>query len=558
MSVLRPYQHHAVEAVFREWEKVTSTMISIFTGGGKTRIFSEIIKRVYPKRSLVIAHHTELIHQAAKHVRDCGLEVEIEKAELKASSNMFSGAPVVVAAIQTLVSGKIKKRMEKFKPNDFGVLVIDECHHGVSDSWKSVIDYFKQNPDLKVFGCTATPDRSDEKALGRIIDTVAYRYEILDGINDGWLVPVEQLMIRVGSLDFSHVRTTAGDLNGADLAAVMEQEENPQKIAGAAGEIIGKRRTIIFACRVEHARLLTEIINRPEFTKLYGTGPAACISGSTPSEERKLILKDFDDGRIQILVNVGVFTEGVDLPKAEIALIARPTKSRSLYTQMCGRIMRPLTGILDGAHSAYERKQVIADSPKPRCIVVDLTCNSGNHKLITTADILGGKYSDEVKEQAKKKAVKAKGPVNMQRLLEESEEVIRERMEKARLAEEARKAKLVARVQYSSRVVNPFDNTDRTDFYRPTRNGGRILSEKQRQLLVKMQVNPDTVSYIEGVQMIAEKMAHWKGTTPATEKQVSLLSKHGYATEKMTVGEASKLIDALAQNNWQRPHLKPE
>ena len=100
--------------------------------------------------------------------------------------------------------------MSKFDPQRFGVLIIDEAHHATSPSYRRVIDYYRTNPALKVLGVTATPDRADEEALGQVFQSVAFDYEVLDAIHDGWLVPIEQQMVHVEGLDYSSIRTTAG------------------------------------------------------------------------------------------------------------------------------------------------------------------------------------------------------------------------------------------------------------------------------------------------------------------------------------------------------------
>src|SRR5205823_2117669 len=146
-----------------------------------------------------------------------------------------------------------------------------------------------------VLGVTATPDRADEEALGQIFESVAYDYEILDAINDGWLVPVMQQMVKITGLDFSHIRTTAGDLNGADLARVMEDEKNLQGMVGASIEIIGGKRTIMFTSSVRHAEMCCNILNR------HHQGMAKWICGTTPKDERRQTLKDFENGKVQVV-----------------------------------------------------------------------------------------------------------------------------------------------------------------------------------------------------------------------------------------------------------------
>ena len=217
------------------------------------------IQRKQPKRSMVLAHREELIWQAKDKIeRVTGLKSDVEMGEHKAAQEcglFHPKASVIVSTIQTHVAGGDGGgRMTKFDPMDFGLLVIDESHHAVSPSYRKVIDYYMTNPDLVVMGVTATPDRGDESALGQVFETVAFDYEVMDAIKDGWLIPIEQQMVSVESLDFSEVKTTAGDLNGADLAAVMESEKNLHGVASSTIDIIGSKRGIGFAASVNHAR----------------------------------------------------------------------------------------------------------------------------------------------------------------------------------------------------------------------------------------------------------------------------------------------------------------
>ncbi len=221
---LRNYQLEARTAVFKEWDNgARSTFVVLPTGTGKTILFASIIEQIQPGRALVAAHRSELIWQARDKIQAVtGLRADVEMGEYKSKTEgdlFHPSAQVIVATIQTLTSGGDGGgRMTKFDPMDFDLLIIDEAHHAVSTSYKKMIEYFLQNPKLKVFFCSATPDRSDEEALGQVCDTVAFDYEILNAIEDGWLVPIFQQMVEVESLDFSTMRTTAGDLNGADLA----------------------------------------------------------------------------------------------------------------------------------------------------------------------------------------------------------------------------------------------------------------------------------------------------------------------------------------------------
>jgi superfamily II DNA or RNA helicase len=395
-------------------------------------------------------------------------------------------------------------------------------------------------------GVTATPDRADEEALGQVFQSVACDYEILDAINDGWLVPVEQQLVNIEGLDFSSVRTTAGDLNGADLAAVMEAEQNLQGIAGSAIEIIGNRQTLAFTVTVKQAERLSEIFNR------HRPGMADWVCGATPKDQRHKILQDFSQRKIQVLCNVGVLTEGYDEAGVEIIIQARPTKSRCLYAQIIGRALRPLGNVVDGWELAEDRKIAIAESPKPCALILDFVGNSGRHKLMTTADILGGKVSEAAIERAVEKAKKAGQPVDMARELEQAEAELRREEDERRQREAARRARVVAKAQFSLQTVSPFDLFHLTPARERGWDKGKELSEKQRGLLLKQGIDPSGMPYAQAKQIIDHQFYRWKNDL-CSIKQVNVLQRAGYAdAQNFTRDEASRLITRLANNGWRR------
>ena len=255
----------AIAGAFEAWKENDSALIVLPTGLGKTVVFSEIVRQFQPTRALVVAHREELIFQAAETIKKVtGLDGGIEMGEYHADGGFFGTLPpYVVTTVQTQCSGGDGGgRMTKFLPQDFGLVVIDEAHHATANTYKRVIDYYRQNTKCKILGVTATPDRADEEALGQVFDTVAYEYQILDAINQGWLVPVQQQTVTVETMDFSNIRTTAGDLNQGELAEVMEEEDNLQRVAVPTVEICGERRAIVFAATVKQAERLAEIMNR--------------------------------------------------------------------------------------------------------------------------------------------------------------------------------------------------------------------------------------------------------------------------------------------------------
>lgn len=546
---LRDYQEAAATGVFNSWNECTSALAVLPTGLGKTVLFAEIIRRMHERgcRAMVLAHREELITQAADKIhRVTGLEAQIEMGEYHVSPMFGEMPPVVVSTVQThCAGGDGGGRMSKFDPQDFGLVVIDEAHHATAGSYRRCIDWYRQNPDCKILGVTATPDRADEAALGQVFESVAYEYGVLDAINNGWLVPIEQQMVTVGSLDFSTVRTTAGDLNQGDLAEVMESERNLQGIAAPTVDICGDRRAIVFATTVEQAERLAEIINR------YRPDRAAWLCGKTDKDARRRMLADFKAGRLQYVVNVGVLTEGFDDAGVEVVVMARPTKSRALYAQMAGRGTRPaeeVAGKLGDVPTAQERCALIRGSAKPSCLIVDFAGNAGRHRLCCSADILGGNIGDDVVAEVTRRVRENGKPVDMAAELERVKAEMAERKKR----EAATRARLQAHAQFLVTKIDPFDQWDLTPVQERGWDRHRHFSPKQSQVLLeRIGVDPEKIPYGQGKQLLDEYFRRLQGGL-ASLKQSVLLKKHGFSMP-LRHDMAGRMIGRMAERQgWRK------
>lgn len=525
-------------------------LLGDFTVTHNTIIFADVIKRLQPKRSLVVAHREELIRQAQQKIENTtGLECGIEMANERVSSHpriSGFGLPVIIATVQTLnAQFGDRKRMGKFDPMDFGCLIIDECHRSTARSYRNVINYFQQNPDLRVLGCSATPVRHDKEALSQVFGSVAYDYSILDGIKDGWLCDITQQFSTVAGLDYSHIRTTADDLNGADLAAVMEAESNIVGVCQPSLEVLfgipphtldqtpvpqwgeylrglnrPARRAIVFAASVLQAELCCNIFNR------VIPGMSDWVCGETNKEKRKKILDDFASGALRVVMNCAVLTEGYDNPFVEVVIMAHPTKSAGRYQQMVGRSCRPLPGVVDhpDLNTPEQRVAAIAASLKPFCRIVDFIGNSGKHRLVSCMDILGGKVSDDARQFAINKATKEGKPVRVSRVLDKAEIQLQEEKQKQaeerRRQEAARKAHLVARSKFSMQDVDAFGKFGSHNAT-PMRDGHRQRppTEKMARLLRRNGVNPDKLNFAQAGAIIGKWIAQWKGNNGNGKKK---------------------------------------
>lgn len=547
--ILRPYQQEAYDCTLQKFETADTALCVLATGLGKTVYAAHLINHFKQfGRILMLAHRAELIYQADNHIQDiCAVESDIEMGDAWATSFEAFKADVVISTVQTQIAGRDGGRMTRFDPKEFGLLIIDEAHHAPAVTYKRIIEYYKQNPNLKILGLTATPDRTDKKAMGEIFEEVAYAYDIRDGIDDGWLVPISQQSVFVEGLDFSGVKTTAGDLNGKDLAAVLEFEEILHGIADPTVKLTGDRKTLIFAASVVHAERLTEIINR------HKPFSAQFVCGTTPKEIRKDMFKDFARKGFQYLVNVGVATEGFDDPGIECIVMARPTKSRSLYAQMAGRGTRPLPGIVDLYPTVVERREAIAGSLKTHLEIMDFVGNAGRHKLITSADILGGRFSDEVVELAKKNAEKdsdsRKKPVDIVTELQKAE---REIAKQALQREDAiTRDHLLLRAKYSTAKVNPFNVLDIDPKKEKAWHKGRGPTKGQTTYLEKCGVGVEGLTFTHASQII-DTMIKRREHGVCTFKQAKCLQKFGYDVTEMDFQRANKLIGALVAVKWQK------
>lgn len=572
MSSDRPYQTEAVNCVFEKWTAHRSTVVVLPTGTGKNRVMAMIAERLQPKRCILLAHRSELVFQSRLAMLERGIECEIEMGELTASTNLFSRSPVVLATVQTLGSGEIdKKRMLRFDPMEFDALLYDEFHHAPAAGNKAIVDYFLNgNPNLKVVGLTATPKRADSKALAMVSESVAIQKDIRWGVDEGWLVEPRQRMIHCGAIDFSHIRTTAGDLNSADLAAVMEAEEPSQKVKQATLEAMfgleenellkhppetwgavlmargDPKRTIVFTVTVKQAEQLCSIMNR------VIPGIANFVHGKTPDYERDHMLAQFKSGELPCMINCDVLTEGYDNPFVELVVIAKPTKSLAKYIQFIGRETRVLPGVIDGLDTAVERIQAILNSEKPFATVLDFHGNAGRHKIKTLLDVLGGLMEDDLRAKVEERLKKEKTPMQIKEVVAEEAEKLRQEVEQRRLAKEAERARLLAKVQYSTTDVSPFD----AFAMMPPREVGALdkrLSDGEIKMLVSQRIDPTKLSYAAGKKMFVEVMRRLRGGL-ASMPQCALVRQHypELDVRDLTRKRASAILDATKAARWKR------
>lgn len=560
----RDYQQDAIDCIKNELMNGSrSTLCVMPTGTGKTIVFAFVIDEFRAsnpgRRVMVLAHRGELLEQAAEKIKAVtGLDVSTEMANQYADMDWFGKTPVVVSSIQTQVAGmEGKGRMTRFPPEEFGLVIVDEAHHATTKTYRRVMDHYLQNPNCKILGVTATPNRHDERALGKVFDSVAYNYALIEAIDDGWLVEIDQQTIDVDSLDLSQVEVTAGKLNGAQLNQVMEYEENLHGIVVPMMELAGDRKTLLFTASVAQAERSAEIVNRYAMDRGYTEDIAFSVHGGTNKDERREMIQRFRDGRFQVMCNCGIATEGFDIPDIEVVAIARPTLSAPLYTQMIGRGTRPLPGLVDGLEGgAPDRVSAIKGSRKPSVLVLDFVGNAGRHKLINVVDALAGNYDDDVLEIAKEMIAESGNAENVREVLTAAQVELfkrqREQKELEEAAERKRRHGVRADVKYRKTSISPFDVFGVTPGREPGWNKGRKPSDKMVDALERFGIdNAGDLNFTHASQLIKTCIERVK-TDKCRYKQARKLKEFGYDSNKFTFRQASDKIDAIAKAGWKR------
>jgi ATP-dependent helicase IRC3 len=335
---LRPYQTEAISAVITARRRGLHRMvIALPTGAGKTVIFSELA-RLAKRPVLVLAHRTELVQQAAeklgRSIGDPSL-VAVEQGAVTAAK----GVKVVVASIRSLNEKRLHKLINNY---DFGLIVYDECHHSAAEDNMRVLrslGCFRVDWSGTLLGFTATTVRADGLGLDTVFEEVIYNQGLMQMIRDGFLSPLRGFRIATAA-DLTGVAPAGGDLNIEQLAEAVDITDRNALVARSIQELARDRRTIAFCVTVAHAKNLARSLNA------LGV-PAGVVYGNLKTEDRVAVLERFRSGRIQVLANVGVLTEGFDDPGVSCIAMARPTRSEGLYTQCVGRGTRLFNGKKD-------------------------------------------------------------------------------------------------------------------------------------------------------------------------------------------------------------------
>ena len=513
---LRPYQEEARASIQTEWANGNKrTLLVLPTGTGKTIVFSKVIEdRVrLGERVLVLAHRGELLDQAAdKLEKSTNLKCATEKAEQTSIGSWFR---VVVGSVQTL---QREKRLHQFDPDHFDTIIIDEAHHCISDGYQRVLKHFEE---ANVLGVTATPDRGDMKNLGSYFESLAYEYTLPKAIKAGYLSPIKALTLPL-TLDLSGVSQQAGDFKSSDLGTALDPYL--EQIAEEMVNVASDRKTVVFLPLVKTSQKFRDILNAKGFR-------AAEVNGE--SKDRAEILRDFENDKYNVLCNSMLLTEGWDCPSVDCVVVLRPTKVRSLYSQMVGRGTRLYPG-------------------KTELLLLDFLWHTERHELCHPAHLIA--ENDEVARAMTKQIEESDVPLDLEMVEEKAvEDVVAQREEAlAKQLEEMRrrKRKLVDPLQFEMSI-----QAEDLSGYVPA-FGWEMAppTAKQVQTLEKLGIMPDVIDNAGKATKILERLDRRRMEGLTTPKQIRFLEQRGFQHVGTWQFETAKrLIDRIAANGWRIP-----
>ena len=510
---LRPYQQQARDRIHAEWDAGhTRTLLVLPTGTGKTIVFASVAADQVRAgdRVLILAHRGELLEQAAdKLQRSTGLVSAVEKAESTCLDSWFR---VVVGSVQTL---QRTARLERFPQDYFGTIIIDEAHHAITDGYRRILDYFG---DAKVLGVTATPDRGDMRNLGEVFDSLAFEYKLTDAIKEGYLCKIMAQTIPL-QLDITSVTLSGGDYAVGDLGTALDPYL--EQIAAEMARRCKSRKTVVFLPLIKTSQKFRDLLNTYGFR-------AAEVNGQ--SDDRRQVLADFDAGKYNVLCNSMLLTEGWDCPSVDCVVVLRPTKVRSLYSQMVGRGTRLSPGKTD-------------------LLLLDFLWMTDKHELCRPADLVCEDRT--VARQMTEHLAESGCPEDIEEAAAQaSEDVVAQREEAlAKQLEEQRrkKAKLVDPLQYEMSI----QAEDLAGYVPAFGWEAGPPSEQQTAALEKLGILPDAVESAGKAALLLDRLNKRRDEGLTAPKQIRCLEKYGFQHVGTWSFEAARhMIDRIAAQGW--------
>lgn len=335
MFKLRNYQAECITSVIEALDVGVRRQLCVLpTGGGKTLVAAFLPKYAKPSKVLFLAHREELLDQAVEKFKAVYPDLQVGK-EI-GDHRVEEDCNVIVASVPTIGREDSDRLQRIFGDSPENVMVItDEAHHSIASTYTNIYNHFglldRETKNIHI-GITATPFRGDKSSLSEVFDEITFMKKLGDMILEGWLCDVKSYHIETNT-DISDVKSTRGDFQVKALSNAINTPERNQLIIDTYMNLAPGSKALVFCADIAHAKQLDIEFNAAGIH-------SDIVSGETTKKDRKNIIDSFKAGHTRVITNCSVLTEGFDVPDTETIIIARPTKSPVLYTQMVGRGMR--------------------------------------------------------------------------------------------------------------------------------------------------------------------------------------------------------------------------
>lgn len=391
----RDYQDRAVSKIIDSYERGINRQLFVSaTGTGKTYTATFLRDRFKPrKQSIFMVDQIQLAYQAKDSFinADPNLKVGIEMNKYKSSPK----DDVIITSVPTIGRAG-SKRINRLNPDNIGLVVVDEAHKSVSESWIRTLNYLQVGPDnfdrdKLLLGMTATPNRSDGKPLKTLYDDITENYDLRWALSNGWLTDFEFFRVDTET-DISNVKKRGSEFNQKELANAVNNDERNAQIFKAYKDYSDGEPAIVYCASVDHAKYLTALFN-------HNGVPSAVIHANTKKSDKKEYIEKYKSGEIKVLFNYGTLTTGFDAPDTATIILARPIGSELLVQQIIGRGLRPSTdSFVNEMDTVEERKMGMRFSKKPYCKIIDFHDVTKNNNVCTPAVLFGLHKNLEPKE----------------------------------------------------------------------------------------------------------------------------------------------------------------
>jgi DNA repair protein RadD len=388
-----PLFDHQIDACRRaaqilEYSSVPRVLLHMPTGAGKTRTAMNLIahfaRHLLNKDELIVwlAHSEELCEQAAEEFETSWKSLGIRPILLHRcyGANRLNLASIssgiIVGGLKMMFSRSQNEQSEFLAmARRTKLVVMDEAHQAVAPTYKHLLNILAADPSTRILGLSATPGRSTLNAFADLeLATFFSRQKVTLKV-EAFNSPIAYLQHEgyLASIKYERIKFAQGNgftLNTAEKNAISQGLDVPITVLQRLGEnerrnllILNRilqeaadptRKIIVFACSVKHAHLIANILS------VKGIAAAAITSQTRTANRRKLIKKYRDSSDIQVLTNYGVLTTGFDAPRTNTAVIARPTDSVVLFSQMVGRAAR---GVKAGGNAECKIITIVDEMP---------------------------------------------------------------------------------------------------------------------------------------------------------------------------------------------------